>query len=343
MIRFGILKKQETSHHSLTVTGGRERETGHPLPPRVTSTSPRSHSSLLPTLLHIPRIPGPDATNHLLQVTPPPRDPARPRHRRRARTLTTARIWEQPAVLLPHMVPGGEGAPGRRRSWDATRRGAATHRPLSLLHLLVIPLQRRRRRWAPVRVRAQPARLPAPAPDPGRRHGPLPRRRETPQLCPLGPLPWPPPTDPHRALSPPWGPLRFLPPFMACSRALSDQWGRGRSHCFAHSVGSRTSCSGSSCCTRDRWVATAWEDQPAVQFGGLGLHLWEQPPGPAGGGARGGVLWGGGCCIDLDLVVCCFQYWCVLSSKFELFTGVWSNKVHSAKYSGRRRRCHLFR
>lgn len=27
--------------------------------------------------------------------------------------------------------------------------------------------------------------------------------------------------------------------------------------CFAHSVGSRTSCSGSSGCTRDRWAATA--------------------------------------------------------------------------------------
>jgi hypothetical protein len=59
---------------------------------------------------------------------------------------------------------------------------------------------------------------------------------------------------------------------------------------FAPSIGSRTSCGGSSSCTCDRRVATSREDQPAIQFGGLGLHLWEQPPGPTGGGARGGVL-----------------------------------------------------
>jgi hypothetical protein len=60
--------------------------------------------------------------------------------------------------------------------------------------------------------------------------------------------------------------------------------------CFEPSVGSRTSCGGSNSCTGDRWVATSREDQRAIQFGGFGVHLLEQPPGPGRGGARGGVL-----------------------------------------------------
>jgi hypothetical protein len=59
---------------------------------------------------HTSRIPRPNATNHLVQSSPPPRDPAEPRHRRRAPTLIAARIWESPPAL-PLMVPGG----GRRR------------------------------------------------------------------------------------------------------------------------------------------------------------------------------------------------------------------------------------
>jgi hypothetical protein len=64
------------------------------------------------------RILGLDAINTL---PPPPCDPAKLRHRQRARALTTARIWEQPAAL-PHVVLGGKGAQkAAQLRCDATR------------------------------------------------------------------------------------------------------------------------------------------------------------------------------------------------------------------------------
>jgi hypothetical protein len=69
-----------------------------------------------PPLLHNPREIPED-----LRISQPPcplvpsrRDPIDPRHRQRARTLNPARIWGLLSAL-PLMVPGGEGASGRRR------------------------------------------------------------------------------------------------------------------------------------------------------------------------------------------------------------------------------------
>ncbi|PWZ12854.1 3-hydroxy-3-methylglutaryl-coenzyme A reductase [Zea mays] len=80
---------------------------------------------------------GPDAINPL-----PPRDPAKPRHRQRARALTTARIWEQPAAL-PHVVPGDKGGQkAAQLRCDATRGGEQLFEfgpsPLVFLPLLLI-------------------------------------------------------------------------------------------------------------------------------------------------------------------------------------------------------------
>lgn len=102
----------------------RVHETSHQssLPLRESSRESEKHTGWSSPLLRLagwPRAPvrsslpvssnSPNATSHLVQSSSP-RDPDDARHRRRAPTLTTARIWEPPAAL-PLMVPGG----GRRR------------------------------------------------------------------------------------------------------------------------------------------------------------------------------------------------------------------------------------